>query len=226
MKLRDYYCEEIELETSIRYSKPTWDKILELFSREKTPKARPKNPTGFRSFFRSSDREVDYHYHVSVDNSSRNKKKAINFSVSLHPDSSSLKKTRKPGAQTIDELGSWLLGLMEPAYSRRALEFRWQAEFVFDRTSFAPVFPMPFKSPMGIPDDGKTIGDLSISGLKFKVEGAGSGLRTIYFETFKKVITVTTIFRATTVLKSGAVEQFLNTAAPVAALFVRKEPRQ
>lgn len=223
MRLRDYHCVRLGIECKIPYDTHFWGKMIKFFAAKKGIIKRKGRATAIRAVLESIDKDVDYHYHFSADRSSKKRKKTVHLDISLHADKSVHKGRTSRLDYEVPELELWLHDLFGKSIQGHSIRIDWDARFVFDKRSFSSVFPMPFKSPFEIPRGKSLMGEVSISGLKLKIDKSVAGLETIYIEAFPEIIVIGTIFNQKTVLRAGIVEHFLRNAATVARLFIKEE---
>ena len=224
MRLQNYQCVRIGLEFSTPFDKVAWGKMVASFASKKgTVKRKNNNPTAIQSVFGSLDKKADYHYHFRVDRLLKKGKKIFDFEISLHTNKVVRRKKKSQSDYLIANMEDWILGFLGKNLEGQLLNLNWHVSFLFRRPPFNSVFPMPFKSPFVIPRGTDNVGDISISGLKFKLENSKAGLETIYFEVFPKFISVVTLFNQKSELREGLIEQTLKNASTFAHVFVTKE---
>jgi hypothetical protein len=224
VKLKDYNCVRINITGSVPYDNDCWKKIVAAIDRKKAIVAkRNASRVSVKSIFICSDKNADYHYHFAADKYTEKRSRTIEFKVGIHLNPSTFRQVMKKKASPVADLETWLLNILGQKFKKRSLDLDLDTTFIFKKPVFDSVLPVPFISPFENLAGKNILGEVSISGLKFKLEKSDIGLKTIYFETFRKFIAIRSSFKQKIILNTGVIENFINSAAKMAALFVKKQ---
>jgi hypothetical protein len=226
VKLEEFNCVRVKITGNIPYDDSSWKKILSTIDRKKVVIEKERSKiVSIRSIFISSEKNVDYHYHFAVDKFKDKRLAVTEFEIGLHLNSPNFKQVVKKKILPIADLATWLSNLLGYKFEKRNLDLKIETSFIFKKPAYDSVLPVPFKSPFESLAGKNILGEVSISGLKFKLEQSEIGLKTIYFETFPKFMAIKSFFKQKIILNTGTIENFIKSAAGIAALFVKKQEK-
>lgn len=223
MRLKDYYCREMQFTASIPFSTVAWKKVSEA---EQLAASKPVHgKERFQVIIAPSEDVSDYHFHFASRVVRERGRKRINLTIGIFANENFKKIKTSRASRNGARLESWLSGLIERFAAARKLNLSCITRFVFPRTNFAPVLPMPFKGAFGMKDRGDFFNDVSISGVKMEVEKSSVGVGTIYYEVFPGEITMAILFGQRANTGTGFFQRLLEDVSKVAEILVEKKEK-